>query len=752
MKPPEISGITGLHEIGRTNLTVAFKGESSAGPMVCEVLIDNDEESRAEFYRTGALQSRMGHPGMPPIQYSGIYEESRPYRVREFVVGRPVSGLYTDGPLSVAQVISASRALASTLSALHKRGMVHTLVHPEGLRIDSSGQIRFIDTGRGWPVLRPLPPCERRFALQYGAPEAVEGALARTENDIYSLGVLVAALAAGKPAPPNGMTPDFLKESTRKLPPALRVLLRCMLDKDPAKRPEAQTIVECLSQVDELSALLRLRSWKPPTGASTFLGNHAYTLVGRDKELAKLMNLWQTATKNKSVSVTILGPKGSGRRRLVEELRRVVEQSGGAVVRHRLDAEPDKPSLIVNYSHKGLQEQNPDSPWLSVNFAETGPVNDQHTIELKPLAESDCVRLAELYLASPIADKLRTEFFQRGPMLPGQVLQNLDEWCEAGVLRPNRGRWLFESLADSPADEPRTELVRKVPGKRLKLDYAAAGSYLTEMWPTNMVQDDPLVACLESLCTALKAQRADLFGIENGQVRHACASSLGRNRLDNDLLEHILRKPEPVWSDGNLLFPLQCGISYCGFLSLRWWDEGIPEYDGPLFQLLSVATSPFALMLGQTQLQERRLVRLTASLRELLKATQEPIDILTRLSESLKKSLEFETLTAWLVREGKLKFLFSSPPGETPTLEQGASYFQPPYEHREITSEQDLLLAIPLADGEELLGGITISRDPLTPFSRPEEEWAGALTKVAETVLIQARAAGAQAASPSKAR
>lgn len=739
MKPPEVPGISGLHEIGRTNLTVAFKGESSAGPMVVEVIIDNDEESRAEFYRTGALQSRMGHPGMPPIQYSGVYDDGRPYRVREFVVGRPVSGLYTDGPLSIHQVVGTARALASTLSALHRRGMVHTLVHPEGLRIDSSGQIRFIDTGRGWPILRPLPACERRFALQYGAPEANEGAPARTENDIYSLGVLVAALAAGKPAPPNGMTVDFLRESSKNLPPALRVLLRSMLDKDPAKRPEAQTIVECLSQIDELSALLRLRSWKPPTGASTFLGNHAYPLIGRDKEFARLMDLWQKVTKNVGLSVTVLGSKGSGRRRLVEELRRVVEQSGAAVVRHPLDAEPERPTLIVNYSHKGRQERSPGRPWLSLNFAETGPVPDQHTIELRPLSETECVRLAESYLASPVADNLRAEFFRRGPLHPGQVLTLLDTWCEEGRLRPNRGRWLFGTIDQTGPVEIRPEPSKRPTGRRLKIDYPTAVSYLTEMWPTNLLQDDPLVAGLESLCTALKCQRSDLYAIENGQVRHTGASALGRNRVDNRLLTQILRKPEPVWSDSHLLFPLQCGMSYCGFLSLKWWDEGVPEYDGNLFQVLSVAGSPFALMLGRTQLQEHRVERLGASLTELQKSTPEPSDVLTRLSQSLTKSMEVETLTAWIMREGKLKFLFSQPPGEPQSAEVGHRFFTPPYQPGEHTSGEDLVLSLPLTNGEELLGGVTVSRDPLTPFSQQESEWAVALARVAESALANAR-------------
>ena len=214
--------------------------------------------------------------------------------------------------------------------------------------------------------------------------------------------------------------------------------------------------------------------------------------------------------------------------------------------------------------------------------------------------------------------------------------------------------------------------------------------------------------------------------------------------LCGDLLERILDKKEPVWSGASLLYPLECGISYAGFVSLKWWDEAVPEFDTELFRILAVATSPFALMLGQTQLQERRLIRLTASLKELLKTTQEPLDILNRLSQSLSKSLEFETLSAWLVREGRLEKLFSSPPGEGEQSEQPEEPFPKPYQPTRHTVGQDQVLAIPLCHDQELLGGVTVTRDPLTPFSEPEADWAATLTKVAEGALVNARLFGEQ--------
>lgn len=750
IKPPNIPGITDLQEIGRDSQTVGFKGDSRGVATVVEVLLTDNEETRTEFYRTSALQSRMANPGMPPIQYSGV-SEGQPYRVREFVEGRPVSGLFSEGPLPKHRLIATGRALASTLSALHRRGMVHTEVHPHCLRIDSSGLIRFIDTGRGWPVLRPLPGCHRRTALAYQAPESSKGKLARTESDIFSLGAVLAALAVGKPAPAEGMTHDFLRGVKTDLSPALRVLLRSMLDKDPAKRPEAHTVMDCLSRIDQLDSLLRLRSWKPPTSANTFLGHHAYPLIGREKELSQLLYLWQKVTKGKGLSVTILGPKGSGRRRLVEELRRGVERSGGKMVRHRLDADPENPTLIVNYSHKGRQQHDADMPWLSVNFAETGPVPDQHTIELSPLTEAEGIQLAEAYLASPADEGMRSAVFSKGQILPADLLQQLDDWCEEGVLRPARGRWHFNLSPNDPETRAKPVDIMAPRAKELKLDYDKAIGSILDLWPSNLEQDDPLVAVLQSICTALKSKRADLYQVNNTEIRHGCASTFGKHRLDRDLLEKIQVREEPVWSTSKLLYPLKCGYNFCGFLSIEWYDEGVPEFGGKLFQLLSLATSPLALMLGQTQLQERRLFRITQALRDLLAATTEPSDILTQLASSFRRSLEFEDLSIWIVRESRLDYLQSDPPGEVLLkYPQEHDFFIEPFETEVREYNGDLLLQVPLVHDSELLGGIMLRRDPLTPFTKGEVGWADTLARVAEDALEKARQFGTQAKAAGK--
>lgn len=740
----DIPGIENLTETGRVSDLIVFRGRMDETDILVEYFTDTSPEGLNNFYRTTALQSRLGHPGMLPVLLLGLHD-GNPYRVKKLVEGASVSSLFAHGPLSTERLVSAGRALASTLNAIHQRGMAHTEIHPHGLQVDSSGSIRFTDAGRGWPVGRALPRGERSLAMSYLAPEVSPGTPARPESDVFALGAVLAALALGRPAPAGGVTNAFLREGAARLSPALRVLLRSMLDKEPSKRPEAQTVADALSRIDQFDVLLKLKSWKPLTSANTFLGHHAYPVIGRERELGELMALWNQASRGTGLSVTLLGPKGSGRRRLVEELRRGVARFGGHVVRHRLAAESQHPTLIVNLSHKGHEGAAPDQPWLSVNFADSGPVPDQYTIELGPLPEGDCLRLAEAYLASPLEPRLQEAIFSKGAQLPQDVIAQLDRWCEEGVLRPFHGRWLYQPDKNQPITIERA-MKEKLPTlSEIKIDYDEALKTVVGLWATSLEQDDPLVSALVSICKAVKCERADLYQIINDQPKYVCASNFGRHRLDKRLTEKVMAKFEPVWSGNKLLFPLRCGRTFCGFMSLEWWEAGAPRFDSRLFQMLAMASSPIALTLGQTQLEDRRLKRISLALEEVLESTQDPSDIMSRLADSLRRSLEFDILSAWLVRDGKPDRLFANPSGASNDGSENLDeLFAEPYEPRKLVTEEDVYLALPLTKAEELLGGIIISRDPSIDFNDVEISWAAALTRVGQSALRQAAEFGTQ--------
>jgi class 3 adenylate cyclase/tetratricopeptide (TPR) repeat protein/energy-coupling factor transporter ATP-binding protein EcfA2 len=70
--------------------------------------------------------------------------------------------------------------------------------------------------------------------------------------------------------------------------------------------------------------------------AASERGVSAAPLIGRDRELARLQAIWEDVSELGRVEVvTLFGPPGIGKTRLTGELSRIVEQSGGRILRGR---------------------------------------------------------------------------------------------------------------------------------------------------------------------------------------------------------------------------------------------------------------------------------------------------------------------------------------------------------------------------------------------------------------------------------
>ena len=60
----EIPGIANLTELGRLSDLITFRGEMDDTEVSVEYLSEPSPEGLSHFFRTTALQSRLGHPGM----------------------------------------------------------------------------------------------------------------------------------------------------------------------------------------------------------------------------------------------------------------------------------------------------------------------------------------------------------------------------------------------------------------------------------------------------------------------------------------------------------------------------------------------------------------------------------------------------------------------------------------------------------------------------------------------------------------
>jgi serine/threonine protein kinase len=188
------------------------------------------------------------------------------YITMEYVHGEDLRQLIRKvGRLSPGQAIAIARQVCAGLEEAHKLGVVHRDLQPHNIMLDDDGNARIMDfgiarslTGKGITgagVLVGTP--------EYMSPEQVEGKDVDPRSDIYSLGVMLYEMVAGR-RPFDGETalaiahkhryeaPEDPRTADPQIPERLaQVILRC-LEKDQAARYESAGALDAdLAAIEE---------------------------------------------------------------------------------------------------------------------------------------------------------------------------------------------------------------------------------------------------------------------------------------------------------------------------------------------------------------------------------------------------------------------------------------------------------------------------------------------------------------------
>ena len=274
-----MAGCRLLRTLGKGGLGEVFEAIDPNGRTVAikAFRIRDDEEglAAAAFVREAHLGQRLDHPDIVKVLGSGC-EGEYAYLVLEFVPGHDLRcHTAKDQLLPLTDALSIVERMARALAAAHALGVVHRDIKPGNVLIDSpSHTVKITDFG----VARLGDVFRSRTGViagtpAYMSPEQLAEAPIGPASDLYSLGVVLFELLAGRLpheastmgallAQAAGQTAPRVSTLRAGLPAALTTLVADLLTKRAERRPSDATVV-----ADRLKAIRQALASTQPIAA-----------------------------------------------------------------------------------------------------------------------------------------------------------------------------------------------------------------------------------------------------------------------------------------------------------------------------------------------------------------------------------------------------------------------------------------------------------------------------------------------------
>src|SRR6266571_4270190 len=291
--------------IGRGGMGEVFLAhDTSLGRKVALKLLRSDftriEERLRRFQQEARAASALNHPNILTIHEIG-HDGSLHFMATEYVEGETLRQHLSGARSTVGQTLDVAVQVASALAAAHQAGIIHRDIKPENIMVRSDGNVKVLDFGlaklaqpktveTAAPTLLKVEtePGMVMGTLSYMSPEQARGVAVDARTDIWSLGVMIYEMAAGR-QPFEGETasdvmslilqkePLPLAHSWPQVPAELERIVRKALRKDREER--YQTIKDLLIDLRNLRKELELSAEMersaPPTGRATSSGQSA---------------------------------------------------------------------------------------------------------------------------------------------------------------------------------------------------------------------------------------------------------------------------------------------------------------------------------------------------------------------------------------------------------------------------------------------------------------------------------------------
>ena len=263
-----------MGRLGAGGMGQVLLGRSPSGRTVAVKVIHpamaEDDDFRARFRREITAARAVGGVYTAPV-VDADPDASPPWLATTFLRGMSLQdAVAAHGPLPPPAVRALGAALAEALRSVHGAGIVHRDLKPSNVMLTPEGP-RVIDFG----IARPseATTLTRTGATlgtpAYMSPEQASGQPAGPPSDVFSLGAVLTYAATGVGPFGQGAVHELVYRVIHLPPyldgvpdPGLRALIAACMEKDPARRPTPEQLLEQLSA--EPAPAPQGTHWLPP--------------------------------------------------------------------------------------------------------------------------------------------------------------------------------------------------------------------------------------------------------------------------------------------------------------------------------------------------------------------------------------------------------------------------------------------------------------------------------------------------------
>ena len=276
----EIRSLLGTGGMGEVYLAQDTQLERLVALKVMPPGVADDIGRVRRFTQEARAASALNHPHILTIFEIGEID-SHHFIATEFIEGETLRQHIKSGTLQLSDVLNIATQVSDALSAAHEVGIVHRDIKPENIMMRRrDGYIKVLDFGLAkltapeplmvdteapTKVIAITDPGTVFGTVYYMSPEQARGQSLDARTDIFSLGVVIYEMVAGRP-PFEGQTktdvvnsiigkePAPLQRYAREVPDTLEWIVSKALRKD--KEERYQTARELLTDLRSLKQRL----------------------------------------------------------------------------------------------------------------------------------------------------------------------------------------------------------------------------------------------------------------------------------------------------------------------------------------------------------------------------------------------------------------------------------------------------------------------------------------------------------------